>query len=1267
MNGKRVLDLSRAPALGPDLLREAGNHVDLQPAPGAPYDAVLSLQGFGASEDPRQSLSRLPSLLASGATFVVAAPLGERTDSGTFRFETLVKLLHDYFRVVTYAFVHGEAFRTEWDQYSARVILFCRHLKPVAQSPANPIALDTLYGGTARGMLPFSLDYVRGWFREVPPATAPPRGRLLFFLQPLPLYNDPLVYQRFLERYLLLGRQYRELGWDVSYSTTAELKSLYGLAQAFAPEDFGYAPPLPDWRRTYSKSLSPDCPLDDPDLQFWADYTRWVLDRARPDAIFAWNKNTLLDRIAAERGVAVIHNELGLDRAPRPVTYYFDPQGINAESSLRRVWERYRHFHLPPCCQELVDLYRSLYLEPWLGPVARTETLESLGLDPARRTVLIPMQVENDSNVLGNSPFRSMVEFCETVQRGIPEGEWNVIVKPHPADPAPHTQLPADLRGVRVVAAQHPTGPLLKAADVVCTISSTTGYEALLAGKQVVTFGSSAFSGLGFSADSTQPFSLPEALASHPVPSQTDVDRFLFVASIFYPASEERMSEARLQEPWLLRALDRSQEFWPDPDRVDWQSICSERKTEWLRGARIHANPTEFPSHAPELQEAVGRLESRVGELEQQNASLARSLDSHQQELREAQRNATFVGNRNVELKSVLGVVTQLHASASADLHTTRERLLEAASHVERLRRKVDGSEQEALWLASELAQQSVRRAALSSELHREWARSRQYADLLASERERTRQLESAAGEYAAELERARGARRYFEDELNKRDARERAQAAGGKGLLHALLDVGQALTPGFVRSSVRPFYLNHFYYRMFPHRRPDFAPPRAIAAAPEQPSTPPVPKHSPEALGSSYPPYVEYKQQMHLGLPLELPSVASGEVPGLVSVVLPVYNGAAFVRESIESVLRQSYANLELIVVNDGSTDETPLILENYEHEPRVRVIHQENRKLPGALNAGFDHCSGEFWTWTSADNIMFPAMLAKLVAFLQKRPDVQTVYANELLIDETGREARDSDFCPGYQSPAGSGRICFPRDPGELSFVQNNYVGGCFLYRAWAAKLIGPYDECAFGYEDYDFWMRMNDLFRLAHLGEDGPLYRYRLHHRSLTSRDKELRITERVRHFMEFAAERRNFFARPFDITFFGTHPWFAGMADAYKKAGHNVFEARAFDETARYRFEVTRAFEKAIAVFGEQAEPEALAAARKSRCIVVQLAPEATAQPDLHISLKPGSPQPGFLSVRSFREALYPMLAGANSLVHARTFAHPEADRESAAHV
>jgi glycosyltransferase involved in cell wall biosynthesis/2-polyprenyl-3-methyl-5-hydroxy-6-metoxy-1,4-benzoquinol methylase len=266
---------------------------------------------------------------------------------------------------------------------------------------------------------------------------------------------------------------------------------------------------------------------------------------------------------------------------------------------------------------------------------------------------------------------------------------------------------------------------------------------------------------------------------------------------------------------------------------------------------------------------------------------------------------------------------------------------------------------------------------------------------------------------------------------------------------------------------------------------------------------------------------------------PSPAPAVrGTNEMPGLVSVVLPVYNQVDVLRESIQSVLAQTYPHIELIVVNDGSTDGVEAVLDEYAADPRVRLLAQSNQTLPKALSNGFALAGGEFWTWTSADNIMEPACVATLVAFLQRKPDVAMVYADYLAIDDAGHPLRDPTFRPHNRRSPGDPEIHLPRTTEQLNTVQDNFIGPCFLYRSWAGRLLGEYGPYL-GVEDYDYWMRMNGLFRIEHLGTDQILYQYRVHQNTLNARAEELKILERVQALMARERERRAFFDRPWQV--------------------------------------------------------------------------------------------------------------------------------------
>jgi glycosyltransferase involved in cell wall biosynthesis len=201
------------------------------------------------------------------------------------------------------------------------------------------------------------------------------------------------------------------------------------------------------------------------------------------------------------------------------------------------------------------------------------------------------------------------------------------------------------------------------------------------------------------------------------------------------------------------------------------------------------------------------------------------------------------------------------------------------------------------------------------------------------------------------------------------------------------------------------------------------------------------------------------------------------------ISVVLPTFNGRRYLDESITSCLGQSVPDIELIIVNDGSSDSTGAIAESWrERDPRVVVIaHKNNRGLPEALNSGFQKSSGAYLTWTSDDNIFRQTALESMGQYLDRHPIVSVVYAGYEIINADG-------------TVVGSVR---PRPPEGL--VLGNVVGPCFMFRREVLEEVGRYDPSMILAEDYDFWLRAFARVRLC--GIEEFLYQYRRHESSLS----------------------------------------------------------------------------------------------------------------------------------------------------------------------
>jgi glycosyltransferase involved in cell wall biosynthesis len=203
-----------------------------------------------------------------------------------------------------------------------------------------------------------------------------------------------------------------------------------------------------------------------------------------------------------------------------------------------------------------------------------------------------------------------------------------------------------------------------------------------------------------------------------------------------------------------------------------------------------------------------------------------------------------------------------------------------------------------------------------------------------------------------------------------------------------------------------------------------------------------------------------------------------------LVSIVLPTFNGERYLSQSIDSCVAQTYKNWELVIVDDASTDKSYLIAEKYkELDNRIRVIrHETNQKLPRALNNGFSNVNGEYLTWTSDDNLYDSNALTEMVTFLEVNPDVDIVYTDYTLIDESGKLLAKREVSPIEE------------------LVLGNCIGGSFLYKRIVQEKIRTYADDLFLAEDLDFWLRASTEFKFMPLHKN--CYFYRQHKSSLTS---------------------------------------------------------------------------------------------------------------------------------------------------------------------
>ena len=195
------------------------------------------------------------------------------------------------------------------------------------------------------------------------------------------------------------------------------------------------------------------------------------------------------------------------------------------------------------------------------------------------------------------------------------------------------------------------------------------------------------------------------------------------------------------------------------------------------------------------------------------------------------------------------------------------------------------------------------------------------------------------------------------------------------------------------------------------------------------------------------------------------------------VTAVIPTYNYARFVGRAIDSVLAQTYPGIECVVVDDGSTDDTPAVLARY--AGRIQVISQPNRGVSAARNAGIRAARGDGIALLDADDVWKPTKIAKQVALLQGAPDVSVVGCGIEVVDGAGRRIREVLWEPPGQGTAALREMA----------VRRTWVGGSdsgALLRRQVFDDVGLFDETFVAAEDLDMWLRIAVRCRIANVPE-------------------------------------------------------------------------------------------------------------------------------------------------------------------------------------
>lgn len=215
-----------------------------------------------------------------------------------------------------------------------------------------------------------------------------------------------------------------------------------------------------------------------------------------------------------------------------------------------------------------------------------------------------------------------------------------------------------------------------------------------------------------------------------------------------------------------------------------------------------------------------------------------------------------------------------------------------------------------------------------------------------------------------------------------------------------------------------------------------------------------------------------------------------------LFSIYIPAFNVESYIQECIESVLAQSYQDYEVVIVNDGSTDGTALVLEKYKNDSRVKIITKANGGIGSASNAGIRASKGEYIVQLDSDDTLSPNALEELVVFFKGNPTVQCVYTKHKLINADGKTIGDG-WSPPY----------FDR--------YENLIGMSVPHlrsfrRALYYKTSG-FNEVYKNAIDYDFFLKLSEHTEIKFL--DKFLYNYRVHPTQTSIRQKGEQVVNHI----------------------------------------------------------------------------------------------------------------------------------------------------------
>ncbi len=221
-----------------------------------------------------------------------------------------------------------------------------------------------------------------------------------------------------------------------------------------------------------------------------------------------------------------------------------------------------------------------------------------------------------------------------------------------------------------------------------------------------------------------------------------------------------------------------------------------------------------------------------------------------------------------------------------------------------------------------------------------------------------------------------------------------------------------------------------------------------------------------------------------------------------LISVVMPVFNCGQYLPEALASLFIQSFTDFEVIAINDGSTDNSPEILERFARiDSRIRIINQNNSGIVKALNRGIKESRGAYIARMDGDDISFPSRFQEQVDILNTKPDVVLVAGDFEVIDELS--------CTMYREAVAPDDEFIQR----AFYLRNAIAHGSVMFRKSIVESLGGYSDKYGPTEDMALWMHLSKKGRFAATGT--CVYRWRVNRNGITSTNNPESVRQAMKH--------------------------------------------------------------------------------------------------------------------------------------------------------